>query len=72
MIPSYVFGAVLIFLFGMIGISSVCKIGESNDKNPNTMIAMLVTFYATPSALFSPIAAAIIVGMIFHYITRER
>lgn len=72
MIPSYVFGAVLIFLFGMIGISSVCKIGESNDKNPNTMIAMLVTFYATPSTLFSPIAAAIIVGMIFHYITRER
>lgn len=71
MIPGHVFGAVLIFLFGMIGVSSLVKIGDSKDKNVNVIIAMMVTFYVVPASIFSPIASAIIVGTIFHFIQRR-
>ena len=70
-IPSYVYGAMLLFLFAMIGVNSIKSLFLSKDKG-NVVMAMLVAFYLVPSNIFSPIAAAVLVGVVAHLIVNYK
>lgn len=68
-IPGFVYGAMLLFLFAIIGSNAVKNIGGDLEGNKMLVFTiMLATFFICPSSLFSPIAAAIIVGGIVHAI----
>ncbi len=69
-IPGYVFGALLVFLFALIGGNAIKNI--SADSDGNVVLAMLVTFFIVPAELFSPIGAAIIVGALLHFLTNRK
>ncbi len=70
-IPGFVYGAMLLFLFAMIGANSVKNISLAREKDMLVFVAMLTTFFICPADLYSPIAAAILVGAIVHIFKRE-
>ncbi len=64
-IPGYVYGAMLLFLFSLIGINSIKSLFLNKEKG-QVVMAMLIAFFLTPASLFSPIAGAVIVGVFAH------
>ena len=70
-IPGFVYGAMLLFLFAVIGANAVKSIEMKESKNQLVFTAMLATFFICPPAVFSPIAASILVGGITHFCIRE-
>ena len=71
-IPGYVYGAMLLFLFSLIGANSIRNMDLKEDRQVIVLIAMLATFFTCPASVFSPIAAAILVGVFAHILTRKR
>lgn len=71
-IPPYVYGAMLLFLFSLIGANSLINMDLKDDKQIKVMISMLTTFFICPASVFSPIAAAILVGFIIHIILNRK
>lgn len=70
-IPSYVYGAMLLFLFAVIGTNSIKSLFLNKQKG-QVMMAMLTAFYLIPADVFSPIAGAILVGVLAHCLTVEK
>ena len=64
-IPTEVYGAILIYLFSTVA-ANAFKNTEVTDQNIGIIILMILVFYITPavSAIISPIAAAIVIGVI--------
>lgn len=71
-VPGFVYGSMLLFLFALIGANSIKSMSLQTDEQVKVIIAMLTTFFVCPSSVFSPIAAAILVGVIVHYILKEK
>lgn len=72
-IPGFVYGAMLLFLFAVIGANAVRTIGrELDDKKSNVLLIMLAMFFVIPADVFSPIAGAIIAGAIAHFLLGNR
>lgn len=71
-IPGYVYGAMLLFLFALIGANSVKAMDLKDDKQTKVLIAMLSAFFICPSSVFSPIAAGVLVGVITHFILTKK
>jgi uracil permease len=71
-IPFVVYGAILVFLFALVAANAIRSI-EVTDENMVVMILMILAFYVTPqfAPAFSPIAAAIIVGMVGNAVYRR-
>lgn len=69
-IPGFVYGAMLLFLFAIIGVNAVKNIELKEEKNILVFTSMLATFFICPAEVFSPIAAAILVGGIVHCLKR--
>lgn len=70
-IPSYVYGAMLLFLFAVIASSSLKGLFLNKQKG-HVMTAMIAAFYLIPADVFSPIAGAILVGVIFDLIVVKK
>lgn len=70
-IPSFVYGAMLLFLFALIGANSIKNMNLQNENQVKVLIAMLSAFFITPADVFSPIASAILVGLVAHYLVNK-
>lgn len=70
-IPGYVYGAMLLFLFAVIAVNSIKSLKLDKEKS-YVLMAMLTAFFLIPADVFSPIAGAILVGVISHCITKKR
>lgn len=66
-IPTYVYGGLLLILFSCISINSIRSLFLNKDTSQVAMI-MITTFFLVPSSVFSPIAAALLVGIASHFI----
>lgn len=62
-IPNYVYGAMLLLLFALIGVNSIRSLFLNKEKS-QVMMVMLTAFYLIPSDVFSPIAGAILIGIL--------
>lgn len=70
-IPGYVYGAMLLFLFSLIGINSIKSLFLNKEKG-QVVMAMLIAFFLIPSSMFSPIAGAVIVGIFAHLVLGKK
>lgn len=72
LIPSFVYGSMLLFLFALIGANSIKSMDLQDEKQVKVLLAMFTAFFICPSSVFSPIAAAILVGVIVHFVLKRR
>lgn len=70
-VPGFVYGAMLLFLFSLIGINSIKSLFLNKEKG-QVVMAMLIAFFLIPSSVFSPIAGAVIVGMFAHILLKKK
>lgn len=71
-IPPYVYGAMLLFLFSLIGANAIKTMEFTSENNFKVILLMLALFFVCPSSLFSPIAAAILGGFVAHIILEKK
>lgn len=73
-IPMTALGGLLLYLFSLIGISTLNELHVENDNQSTVCIMMMISFFAAPyiSEAISPIAIAMIVGLIFNIITDSK
>lgn len=70
-IPNYVYGAMLMLLFALIAVNSIKSLFLNKEKG-QVMMIMLAAFYLIPSDVFSPIAGAILFGVVFDRLLLKR
>ena len=72
-IPVEVFGALLVFLFALIGANGIKNVTVRDERELAVILVMLVTFFAVPALLpsLSPVAAAIIAGVVTDSVKRK-
>ena len=72
-IPMAALGGLLLYLFSLIGISTLNELHIENDNQSMVCIVMMIMFFAAPyiSTSISPIALAMIVGLILNIINKR-
>lgn len=71
-IPMAALGGLLLYLFSLIGINTLNELHVGNDKESTVCVVMLIMFFAAPyiSASISPIAIAMITGLILNILIK--
>lgn len=67
-IPRPALGGILIYLFSLIALNSIKEISIKNTKQEMVVVAMIIGFFIAPfiSATISPIALAMIIGLVLN------